>query len=257
MIGPTASTVLEVRVRWARSVGAAELAGVLLPGEAARIARLRGALGADGPSGAATAARHPDDVASSLVLARLAVAEECGIDARAVVLTRRCPVCGSGTHGRPQAVRDDHGPVPHVSLSRTRGLVAVATASVAVGVDLERVVPGGGPDIERVALAPDEVAALPRSGRAAAALRTWTRKEALLKSAGTGLTVDPRLVVLGPASSAPEVVALPAGLGREVGDGSWFLADVDLGPGYLCAVAVAVPGDTVVRVEQGEVTLRA
>ncbi len=267
--------MLRVRVHWARTVPAAELAHRMLPAEAERV----------GNAGRATRSTEStvDDVASSLVLARTVVAQECGVDPRDVTLTRRCPACGSAEHGQPRAVRADRGPVPYVSLTRTRGLVAVAVAPVPVGIDLERNPPGAGhprerdaPAIEGVALAPGEIQALPRRGRTAAVLRTWTRKEALLKAAGTGLAIDPRLVVLGPATRAPRVVTLPPVLARvtdraaDLADGTgprpvagsrhpadpWHLADVDIRPGHLCAIALRPAPGTLVRVSIHEVVLR-
>jgi 4'-phosphopantetheinyl transferase len=72
--------------------------------------------------------------------------------------------------------------------------------------------------------------ALPESDRAGTFLRIWTRKEALLKAAGTGLGIDPRLVEL----DELEVVAVPAELGRAQ---DWTIVDVPL-LGHAAALAV-------------------
>ena len=65
--------------------------------------------------------------------------------------------------------------------------------------------------------------------RAESFLWTWTRKEAILKAAGTGLGIDPRQVDL----DGLDVVALPTELGPA---GDWTLVDVPL-PGYAAALA--------------------
>lgn len=78
--------------------------------------------------------------------------------------TRLCPRCGSTGHGRPRAADG----VP-LSLARADGVVLLARADAPVGVDVEAVT---GPDDD-------------------AALRAWTRAEAVLKAHGTGLARDP------------------------------------------------------------------
>jgi len=66
------------------------------------------------------------------------------------------------------------------------------------------------------------------------ALRSWTRKEAVLKAAGTGLSVDPRTVPVSDHRGAPAAAG-------------YWLADLDLdldfdpAPGFVAAVALALP----------------
>lgn len=66
------------------------------------------------------------------------------------------------------------------------------------------------------------------------ALRTWVRKEAVLKATGDGLSIDPDRLRLGPADQAPRVEEwlLPA---RRP---SVRILDLDLGAGRVAAVAV-------------------
>ena len=80
-------------------------------------------------------------------------------------------------------------PVLHVSLSRTRDLVAVAVSTDApVGVDVERVADTGFEGFDAVATHPTEQTRdLDDRARAV----SWVREEAALKALGTGLLVDP------------------------------------------------------------------
>lgn len=136
-------------------------------------------------AGAVLVVTEPADgdlrAAAEALLQRLLV--EVTGDRQPVV--RRCPRCG-GPHGRPELP----GLPLHASLSRTPGRVAAAVSGAGpVGVDVETVERTGFDGFAAVALAPGERAAdLPARARA------WTRKEAVLKAAGTGLRVDPRTV---------------------------------------------------------------
>lgn len=127
-------------------------------------------------------------------------------------LTRCCSVCGAA-HGR--LVCDDPG--VHVSLARAGNLALIAICDAPVGVDLEEIRRTAFDGFGGVALGPGERArSLPERARA------WTRKEAVLKAAGLGLTVDPRRVdVSRDRTTWPVVTTLldlpvPAGLAAAV-----------------------------------------
>jgi len=177
-----------------------------------------------------------DRTAAGLLLVRLAVADETGVAPGEVRLRRRCPRCGSTTHGAPWAERADGGPVPRVSLSRTDGLVAVALADAPVGVDVERTGPRTVPAaVDAVALAPGEPPAGPGG---TGLLRTWARKEAVLKAAGTGLSVDPASFRVTSATGTPAVDGLAPGAD------AWWLTDLGPIPEVVGAVAtLRRPGD--------------
>lgn len=147
------------------------------------------------------------------------------LGAHDVRLARGCGACGSAQHGRPVAFAD--GNEVAVSLARPvaagPAIVAVCRES-AVGVDVEA---EGGADFEGF----DDVVAHPcEQITPTARTRTWVRKEALLKALGTGLTTDPKTVAL---TADGCVLAGPSGT----------VADVDAGPGWVCAVAVMPPRD--------------
>jgi len=143
-----------------------------------------------------------------------------------------------GAQGKPAL--DGGGADFNLSHTHEQALCAV-TLGRAVGVDVESLRAMG--DAERIIerfFSPREQAdflALSAADRPAAFFRAWTRKEAFLKATGTGLAtqLDSFDVTLGPGE--------PPALLR-VGDdpsepGRWSLLDLDAGPGYAAALAVA------------------
>ena len=221
-----------IRVRRAAVVPAGALLARLSPAETARVDR------------AAPGDRDP--VASALLLARRAVADACGVDPADVRVRRRCPRCGSATHGVPVADRADGGVVPRLSLSRAAGLVVVALSDAGpVGVDVEPVhEPDAGPrppgDLAAVVLAPGEWPAAGPHGL----LRTWARTEAVLKAAGTGLAVDPRALRVSDAAGRPEVRVVDAAAGAPLAPppgAAWWLTDLDAGADHVAALAALLP----------------
>jgi 4'-phosphopantetheinyl transferase len=162
---------------------------------------------------------------SKLLLASRA-AESLGVTGD-LTLTRQCPRCGSGEHGRPHfAGRHDLA----VSLASAEGVTAAAvTRGAPVGVDIEHLDDDRFAGIGNVLLHPEEHAA-----GAAELARTWVRKEALLKALGVGLGTDPREVHLGPATEPPTLLA-PLPDGRH--SGVWVL-DLALLPLLIGSVAV-------------------
>jgi 4'-phosphopantetheinyl transferase len=106
-----------------------------------------------------------------------------------------------------------------------------------VGVDVEPTV-GAAAVLEavRVACTPRETAALDRldpGRRAEAFLRLWTAKEAFLKGRGVGLAVAPDRVRVG----AERAGAMPVRLLDDPDPAQWWVRELDLGPGYVGAVA--------------------
>jgi 4'-phosphopantetheinyl transferase len=154
------------------------------------------------------------------------LARHLGIDPAAVTLTRSAA-------GKPVLAGSPY----RASLAHTGEVALVAVAlGREVGVDVERPREGiEGWSLVRHALRPTEregLESLPAGQRGAAFLSLWTRKEAILKAAGTGLAIDPQLVELG----AEGVVAIPAELGRPE---DWTLVEPALPlPGYAAALAL-------------------
>ncbi|MEP7225246.1 MAG: 4'-phosphopantetheinyl transferase superfamily protein [Actinomycetota bacterium] len=156
----------------------------------------------------------------------------------AAVLARYLGIAAADVHftrdacGKPELdVRCGAALRFNISRAGQVGLLAVAEEA-RVGVDIEplgriparwAIVHAALTERERLALPTDETAA------ADSFLRSWVRKEALLKAAGVGLSVEPRLVEL----CGTEIVALPAELGSA---DSWALVDLTL-PRHVAAVA--------------------
>ncbi|MGZ4470432.1 MAG: 4'-phosphopantetheinyl transferase family protein [Nocardioidaceae bacterium] len=161
-------------------------------------------------------------------LLRWAVAARLGREPDGLVSTRHCPRCGSTAHGRPGLRAAVTGPVPHVSLSRAAGVVAVAVSTQGpVGVDVETVEPA--PGVSAVLLADGEEAV-----DALAVATTWVRKEALLKATGHGLSVDLRDIRVSAPDRRPALLdwRAPGRPGTPV-----WMSDVGLGPGLVGCVA--------------------
>ena len=122
-----------------------------------------------------------------------------------------------------------------VSLAHGDGLGLVAVAVDAIGVDVEALDAADDPDLVDVAAATlsarelQEFVAIPASGRAQSWLRSWVRKEAVLKARGEGLS--DRLLSDVDVSHA------------QLGD--LTIVDVAVGPGYLGTVAVSHPAPRV------------
>ncbi|QCB94972.1 4'-phosphopantetheinyl transferase family protein [Cellulomonas shaoxiangyii] len=194
-----------------QDVGAAGLA-LLSPGERAR----------------ADAYRRDDDRRRSrtaALLLRCATAALTGTPPAAVPVHRRCATCGDGDHGRPGLP----GTGWHASVSHAGAWCVVAlTRSGPVGVDVEVLVPLDVAEVAPGVLGPGEVAA-----GAAALLRLWTRKEAVVKATGQGLRTPLGEVLVGPADAPAVLLACPG-----VPPGTGVLRDVDAPPGHLAAVCV-------------------
>jgi 4'-phosphopantetheinyl transferase len=149
-----------------------------------------------------------------------------------------------GEHGRPDLAGH---PMISFNLSNSDAVGLLAVSAVGrVGVDVE-VVRGDFADL-RVAdrfFAPGEIRrlrALPATERDLAFFRCWTRKEALLKAHGAGLTLPLRGFEV---SLEPDEPAALIDAGAVLGTGRWQLYDVSsLVPGCVAAVAVEAPPST-------------
>ncbi|WP_299537835.1 4'-phosphopantetheinyl transferase superfamily protein [uncultured Streptomyces sp.] len=229
--GAGAPTVAVADTRTVLALPGAQ-AFALTPAETLRLADAR------------TEAARADFVAAHF-LARLCTARRTGGSPLDVVLHQRCPDC-DGPHGRPRVAVRGGGPAPEISLSYAGGVVAAAAADHPVGIDVERLprrgVPGRDIRALRRFLTPGEAGRIRGSPAPAdALLRTWVRKEALVKATGDGLPamagLDLSDVPCGPsAPGRPYRIRVPGSPGPH------DLTDLtDVPPGVVGAVAVAVP----------------
>lgn len=167
-------------------------------------------------------------------LLRDTVAARAGVTAADVEVRHGCRTCGATTHGRPFVVVAGE-PGPQVSVSRAGDRSLVAVSDLEVGVDVEVAAVGAHDGLAAVALSGRERSELATKApglRGETVLRTWVRKEALLKALGHGLTVDPRLVELSLDGPCPRLTGWSGPGGRprvhvhDVGGGAGFVAAV-------------------------------
>ncbi|MFF3202476.1 4'-phosphopantetheinyl transferase family protein [Streptomyces sp. NPDC002962] len=186
-------------------------------------------------------------------LSRLVLGELLGLAPADVPLRRVCPRCG-GPHGKVRLAPPPDGPggAPPASdssvtfsVTHSGALVGVAVCRGGeVGLDVEE--SHGVMDVDsaaRVALSDAELAALyarPAAERQPAFLRTWTRKEAVLKALGVGLGVPPRELEVSGPEQPPSVLAWPARFATRPPVTS--MADMVVDGVHPAALAVAVTG---------------
>ena len=162
--------------------------------------------------------------ASALALARIVLASRLGLWPDQVPLRRRCRRCGATDHGKPYV----EGDAIYFSISSAGDRVTLATAPVPIGIDLVRV----------ATITPDDAGAILAQGEEADDARglatLWARKEAILKTTGEGLAIDPRFVRVSPPDASAALLAWPAGDTRGV-----QLRDLHTGvqEGYVSCVA--------------------
>jgi 4'-phosphopantetheinyl transferase len=152
----------------------------------------------------------------------------------------------SGSTGKPYVVDRAHETALQFSMSHSAGRAVFAFGrSGGVGVDIERV--SGFPEVREFAAVNftpaeiQEVECCPESMRLEAFFKLWTRKEAVLKASGDGLSVP---------LSCVEVSSLTGGdatwsVRRIKGDASgreFRLADVMVAPGFAAALAAVNSG---------------
>ena len=165
---------------------------------------------------------------------------------------------GKEKFGKPVLVGRHTDVDLHFNLSHSNSLAVVAVTRVApVGVDLEykRALP----DWESVArrfFSPSEnqqlscVAGLERQD---AFYCCWTRKEAVIKATGEGLSARLDSFDVSLAPDAPVKVLADRGIDRESGD--WSLLHFDIGDGYVGAVALRTSG-TIKLLQQDHWTMQ-
>ncbi|MGW1773502.1 4'-phosphopantetheinyl transferase superfamily protein [Streptomyces sp. NPDC002104] len=185
---------------------------LLAPWERQRLARIR------------VRERRREVVAARLLL-RLCVARHTGLTLRASEPAQLCPGCGRTGHGRPYL---PGRPGLGLSMSHADGLVAAAVAPGAVGIDVEPSARRPGPPhmLRRFLPESELREAASRTDPGSALLRSWVRREAVLKAGQDGLRLlewsDPeRAATAAVAAAAPITVRTcggdAVGIGRTRG----------------------------------------
>ena len=190
-------------------------------------------------------AGHRAQFTVAAALLRLVAAPLTARTAADVVVDRSCPSCNRH-HGRPRLT----GTGLHVSISHSGATVAVAVSNAgAVGVDVQQVEDDPVQELSPLVLAESEA-------RHVAAARDfftyWTRKEALVKATGDGVTVPLWEVVVTPPGTPPRLLGYPrpGGLAAQ-------LRDLSPDLGYVGALAVLSPRPVVVHERSAEQLLSA
>jgi 4'-phosphopantetheinyl transferase len=179
-------------------------------------------------------------------LARVLIAPSIGLSPDAIRFDTTCPRCGAD-HGKPR-LGGDGGAVP-VSFSLAHGgnrVVVAITDGAPVGVDVEPIRRMS--SVELLALSADVMtpgeqasySVLPVAERPRAMAVTWTRKEAVLKVWGEGLSVPPSQLSVSHPYEAPAVTGWGIH-GTEVqpqARAPVTLRDLDAGAGYVASLAV-------------------
>lgn len=163
---------------------------------------------------------HADRTLAGRAALRLLLAHVLGEAperARELSVERTCEQCGA-SHGRPRAV----GVSLSGSTSEEQVLVAVAAHDARVGVDVQTVPDSLWSGFDDAVVHPRELlrgGRLDEPGDPGRAIRLWTRKEALLKAAGTGLRLEPsRILLVNRSSTEPRWWSTARESPREVRD---------------------------------------
>ncbi|MDO4025338.1 4-phosphopantetheinyl transferase [Clavibacter michiganensis] len=170
-----------------------------------------------GPETAARAAR----TAAGRVALRALAAELVGADPADVTVRARCATCG-GAHGRPVLGGSRALDGLHASVAHAGGLVVVAVSPDGpIGIDAE---PRG------------------REAPPGTTLAEWVRVEAVLKTDGRGLLVDPSLVCV-----EGDATGMTAWIEGEAA--RYRLVDVSLGSDLVVAIARRGLGELDARIQ--------
>ena len=158
---------------------------------------------------------------------------------------------GAGPGGKPEVVEPDGAGWPRFNVSHSGSVALIAvTGRTEVGVDVERVRADiAWPDVAHAFFSPAEVAAIERVAQAhrrRAFFECWVRKEAYVKGLGTGLrrATDDFEVPVGGAGG----VVLDSARGTAAPTPTWYVHGLDVGRGYVAAVAV--DGNLKVRIRR-------
>ena len=153
-----------------------------------------------------------------------------------------------GAHRKP-ALRPQRGVrMPHFNVSHSGGMVLIALSRTGpVGIDVEYMDPSVETmDVARAAFHPDDLRwienARTAKDRLLAFYGCWTRREAVAKADGRGLTLPASGFSTGPPSGVEHLVEVGGEEGADVCDrcvSRYFVRSICVGPHHLGSVALA------------------
>ncbi|WP_326678085.1 4'-phosphopantetheinyl transferase family protein [Streptomyces sp. NBC_01237] len=150
--------------------------------------------------------------------------------------TKPCPWCADPDHGRPVVIGPPTALDFNLSHAGPHWALAVTTSGQ-VGVDVEDGRSGNPAGAASLVMSPSELAhldgLLDDGARQAAFLRCWTRKEAVVKAIGTGITADLKALEVRPEHPGPLVVHG----GEPSGGDDWLVQDLPSERGLFVALA--------------------
>jgi 4'-phosphopantetheinyl transferase len=178
-------------------------------------------------------------------LIRAIAGRRLGVEPERVVLDASCYDCGK-QHGKPRVVADG---APEVSISHSGSLVALAVADGGpLGIDVEQIRDAEVSELARVAFSPLErtaFEALPANDRQAAFFTYWSRKEAVVKTTGKGMSIPMTKLTLSAHDAPPRVLTSDS---SEVDPARLQMAD--LHPGHDYRASVAAVADTPLEITE-------
>lgn len=167
-------------------------------------------------------------------LIRAIAGRRLGVEPERVTLDASCYDCGK-PHGKPRVVADG---APEVSISHSGSLVALAVGDGApLGIDVEQIRDAEVTELARIAFSPAERAAfeaLPANDRQGAFFTYWSRKEAVVKTTGKGMSIPMTKLTLSAHDAPPRVLASES---PEVDPARLRMADLHPGHDYRASVA--------------------
>ena len=158
-------------------------------------------------------------------------------------------------HGKPHLAEGAWGKGPSFNLSHAGGWAALAIGphGLALGIDIEPHRPVEPALAERFFSLAEraDLAALPAADWPAGFFNAWTRKEALLKALGAGLSrpLDSFDVTLAPGAPA-RLTRLSGALAER-----WQLLPLDLGPDFPGCIALRHAGEVKLILREGALPL--
>ncbi len=146
-----------------------------------------------------------------------------------------CTICGGRDHGQPTLALP-LGAYVRISLARCENIATLAIRLDAqpVGVDIEAVRGADWTSVNELVLDHEEQRLMRRLRveHAAASVRAWTSKEAVLKGVGLGLNIDPRRVRVHGA-----ILRGRRGL-ADIGPSQWLVVPFRISESHFGALAV-------------------